>query len=90
MGADKVLIYARFDDSTKDFPVDTRFAQIGIIKNPTQVGSASSVFTENQFSNLGGVKLTSVANPTDAGVGNQIFQTISGVGTATGLSLIHI
>ena len=84
LGADKVLIYARFDDSTKDFPVDTRFAQIGVIKNPTQVGSASSVFTENQFSNLGGVKLTSVANPTDAGVGNQIFQTISGVGTATG------
>ena len=28
--------------------------------------------------------MTSVANPTDAGVGNQIFQTISGVGTATG------
>jgi hypothetical protein len=84
LGADKVLIYARFDDSTKDFPVDTRFAQIGILKNPTTTGSASSVFSENQFSNLGGLKLTSVANPTDAGVGNQIFQTVSGVGTATG------
>ncbi len=84
LGADKVLIYARFDDSTKDFPVDTRFAQIGVLKNPTVTGSASSIFSENQFSNLGGLKLTSVANPNDAGVGNRIYQTVSGVGTATG------
>ena len=82
LGADKVLIYARFDDSTKDFPVDTRFAQIGIVKNPTVVGSATSVFTENQFSNLGGLKLTSVANPTDVTIGGQITQTVTGVGTA--------
>ena len=34
LGADRVLIYARFDDSTKDFPVDTKFAQVGIVKNP--------------------------------------------------------
>ncbi len=82
LGADKVLVYARFDDSTKDFPVDTRFAQIGIVKNPTVVGSATSVFTENQFSNLGGLKLTSVANPTDVTIGGQITQTVTGVGTA--------
>ena len=74
LGADKVLIYARFDDSTMDFPVDTRFAQIGIVKNPTIVGSATSVFTENQFSNLGGLKLTSVANPTDVTIGRNARQ----------------
>ena len=31
LGTDKVLIYARFDDSTKDFPTDTKFSQVGII-----------------------------------------------------------
>jgi hypothetical protein len=84
LGADKVLIYARFDDSTRDFPVDTRFSQIGIIKNPTSVGSASSIFTEKQFSNLKALKLTSVSNPEDGIPGNQIYQTVLGVGTATG------
>lgn len=84
LGTDKVLIYSRFDDSTKDFPLDTRFAQIGIIKNPTRVGSATSIFSENQFSNLGGLKLTSVSNKSDAIPGTRIFQTITGVGTATG------
>ena len=28
MGSDKVLIYSRFDDSSKDFPTDTKFAQL--------------------------------------------------------------
>ena len=55
LGTDRVLVYARFDDSTKDFPLDTRFAQIGIIKNPTQIGSASTIFSENKFSNLKGL-----------------------------------
>jgi len=84
LGTDRVLIYSRFDDSTKDFPLDTRFSQIGIVKNPTRIGSATSIFTENQFSNLGGLKLTSVSNPSDATPGNRIYQTITGVGTATG------
>ena len=84
LGTDKVLIYARFDDSSKDFPTDTRFAQIGVLKNPTQIGSASSVFSEGQFSNLKGLKLTSVSNATAAIPGNQMLQTVTGVGTAKG------
>ena len=28
LGADKVLVYARFDDSTKDFPIDTKFVKL--------------------------------------------------------------
>ena len=59
LGADKVLVYARFDDSTRDFPTDVTFAQIGIVKNPTSIGS-TNVFTENQFSSLGALKFTSV------------------------------
>jgi len=82
LGTERVLIYSRFDDSTKDFPLDTRFAQIGLIKNPTSVGSATSIFTSNSFSNLGALKLSSVSNPSDAIPGTKIFQTVSGVGTA--------
>lgn len=84
LGSDRCLIYARFDDSTKDFPLDTRFSQIGIIKNPTIVGSSSSVFLENTFSSVTGLKLTGVTNPEDAIPGTKIYQTISGVGTAIG------
>ena len=84
LGTDKILIYSRFDDSTRDFPLDTRFAQIGIIKNPTRTGSASSIFLENQFSSLNALKLTSVSNPADAIPGTRLFQSITGVGTATG------
>ena len=32
LGTDKLLVYARFDDSTKDFPTDTKFAQIKYYK----------------------------------------------------------
>jgi hypothetical protein len=49
LGTDKVLIFARFDDSTKDFPTDTKFAQISIVKNPTSIGS-TSVFIEQTVS----------------------------------------
>ncbi len=84
LGTDRVLVYSRFDSSTKDFPIDTRFSQIGIIKNPARIGSASSIFQESQFSNLGGFKLSSVSNPEDAAPGNRIYQSVIGVGTATG------
>jgi hypothetical protein len=86
LGCDRVLVYARFDDSSKDFPVDSRFSQIGILKNPTYVGSSSSIFTDDKFSNLYSLKLvgSSVVSPDDAIPGNPIYQTISGVGTATG------
>jgi len=58
LGTDKVLLYARFDDSTKDFPTDTKFAQVGIIKNPETFGGGTT-FTDNQFSSLFAIKLTS-------------------------------
>ena len=83
LGTERVLIYARFDDSTKDFPLDTKFAQIGIIKNPARVGTSSSIFTENNFSNLYALKLLTVTNEKDAIPGNKIFQTTSN-GTAVG------
>ena len=85
LGADKVLVYARFDDSTRDFPTDTKFGQIGIVKNPTTIGTASSVFLQNQFSSLGGFKFSSVNGETTniPQIGQRITQTTA-EGTATG------
>jgi hypothetical protein len=80
LGADKVLVYARFDDSTRDFPTDVTFAQIGIVKNPTSIGS-TVVFTENQFSSLGALKFTSVTGTVS--VGDKISQSVTG-GKAVG------
>ena len=84
LGADRVLIYARFDDSTRDFPTNTKFAQVGIIKNPLAFGG-TSIFTDNQYSSLSAIKLTvDESNKNGPGIGNEITQTITGVGTARG------
>ena len=80
LGTDKLLVYARFDDSTKDFPTDTKIAQISIIKSPTSIGS-TSIFTDNQFSSLNAIK---VISPTGTpSIGERIEQSVSG-GTAKG------
>ena len=81
LGTDKVLIYARFDDSTKDFPVDTQFSRVGVVKNPVSFGS-TSIFTENEFSSLYGVRFSSVQG-TVPSIGAVISQEVSG-GTAYG------
>ena len=80
LGSDKVLLYARFDDSTRDFPIDTTFSQIGVVKNPTSIGS-TSLFTENQYSSLGALKFSSVTGTPN--IGDRISQTVTG-GTAKG------
>jgi hypothetical protein len=85
LGADKILIYARFDDSTKDFPIDSKFAQVGILKNPTvydSTGISTTLFTSNEFSGLYSIRL----NPTPTGtvsIGDKIKQTVTG-GVAVG------
>ena len=71
LGADRVLIYARFDDSTKDLPIDTKFSQVGILKNPTYAAS-STTFDENAFSGLFSIKLSSI--PSRPTIGEQITQ----------------
>ena len=85
LGADKVLVYSRFDDSTKDFPVDTHFAQVGIIKNPNQFGT-SNLYTESQFSSLSSIKLKTspTFNDSDNFIGAGIAQTVTD-GTARGI-----
>ena len=75
LGTDKVLVYARFDGNDKDFPTDTTFAQVTILKNPTAVGT-SNTFTENNFNNLNALKFLSVTDTPK--VGEKIVQTIAG------------
>ena len=82
LGTDRVLVYARFDDSTKDFPVDTSFAQVSIVKNPTKVGT-SDVYTENTFTGLFSLKLEGGSLFGKPKVGEEIEQTLS-VGRARG------
>jgi len=81
LGADKVLVYARFDDSTKDFPVDTKFAQVGILKNPTQYDSAginTTIYTDSEFSGVYSLMLSEVTGtPT---VGDKIKQSRVDIG----------
>ena len=80
LGTDKVLVYARFDDSTKDFPVDTKFSQIGIVKNPTSIGS-TNVFQENQFTSSYSIKFSSINGTLS--VGDILRQPVTG-GIAVG------
>lgn len=84
LGTDRVLVYARFDDSTEDFPIDTQFAQIGLIRNPTITGS-ETIFTENSFTSAKSLKIitedpnnqNSVGFSGDVEVGDRLFQTTS-------------
>ena len=84
LGADKVLVYSRFDDSTKDFPTDTHFAQVGIIKNPSKF-DVTGIITSSQFSSLSSVKLSSDIGVSDLStlIGAGIAQTVTS-GTARG------
>ena len=83
LGADKILIYARFDDSTKDFPVDSKFAQVGILKNPTvydSTGINTSRFAATEFSSVYALKLSGTPSGSIS-VGDKIQQSVTG-GTA--------
>jgi len=74
LGTDRVIVYARFDDSTKDFPIDTKFAQVGVVKNPTKVGT-SVTYTDNTYSSLQAVKFDSVTGVPE--VGEEIKQVLT-------------
>ena len=74
LGADKILIYSRFDDSTQSFPTSTKFSQVGILKNPEKF-TDSTIFDGINFSSSFAAKIT--ANPAsgnDPEVGSKITQ----------------
>ena len=80
LGADRVLVYARFDDSTKDFPTDTKFAQVGILKNPSTYTSENTIFTSDKYSSLGAIKFNATDTalwPSEPTIGTKITQVRS-------------
>ena len=89
LGADKVLVYSRFDDSTKDFPTDTHFGQVGILKNPLD-SSNSGILTTSQFSSLFAAKLNTAIDLSpesayDDLIGVSIAQTTTSGNLAKGI-----
>jgi len=87
LGADRVLVYARFDDSTKDFPTDTKFSQVGIVKNPSTYTSENTTFTGSQYSSLGAIKILNYSSwdSTNLSIGSTITQVLpDNAGTAKG------
>ena len=82
LGADRVLVYARFDDSTRDFPTNSAFAQVGIVKNPKTFSAIGSTFTGTQYSSLNAIKLTAQLDDS-VSIGSSIYQNNTD-GTASG------
>ena len=79
LGTDRVLLYARFDDSDKDFPTDTAFAQISVVKNPLRVNS-TNVFDDNQFCGTNAIKLLddgTIAGENFLTIGKKITQSVT-------------
>ena len=82
LGTDRVLVYSRFDDSTKDFPVDTKFAQVGIVQNPKEY-SGVTTYTGSTYSALYALKLANGYTGTPT-VGETVSQTQSATDIAKG------
>ena len=80
LGTDRVLLYARFDDSTQDFPIETQFAQIGILKNP-KILNSDTIFTENTFTAASSLKLLSLTGSVEVG---DVITQVTAEGTAKG------
>lgn len=72
LGADRIMIYARFDSSTRNFPIDTKFCQVGILKNPEKFTS-DNIFYEDNFSSLSAIKFD-VVNEQLPKIGEKITQ----------------
>lgn len=75
LGADKVLVYSRFDTNSKEFAANTKFAQVGIIKNPENRNS-SDIFSANSFTGTHSIKMSETPNNLPF-IGDVIRQTRS-------------
>jgi hypothetical protein len=87
LGADKVMIYSRFDDSSRDFPINTKFCQIGILKNPSKFVGIET-FTDTQFSGLYAINFSSV-NTIPPTIGEKITQNVT-VGISTRIAVGYV
>ena len=87
LGANKVLIYSRIENSdvtNPDFPTGNQFARIGVVKDP-QVWDSTTIFTGSSGSGVYGIRLLGAAASSMAvAVDGDITQTVSAGTTAIG------
>jgi hypothetical protein len=86
LGSYRALVYTRFvtDESNPDTILGNDFARVGIIKNPTVIGSDTELLTKFEVSGLNALKLSGITTQSTYPVDAIIKQT-TGVGkTAVG------
>ena len=87
LGANKVLVYSRIENSdvtNPDFPTGNQFARIGIIENPKQFGS-TNLLTSSSASGVYGLRLTGAATTSmSVAVDGNVTQTVGVGSTAIG------
>jgi len=87
LGANKVLVYSRIENSdvtNPDFPTGNQFARIGIIENP-QVHGSTNLLTASSASGVYGLRLAGAATTSmTVAVDGQVTQTVGLGSTAVG------
>lgn len=86
LGAYRVLLYSRFEtlESNPDIILGNDFARVGILKNPTIVGSNNEVLNTSLVSGLQALKLSGVTTNTTYAIDSKITQTVGFGSTAIG------
>jgi hypothetical protein len=86
LGSYRVLLYSRFEttDENPDVITGNDFARVGVIRNPTVVGSDVEVLDTSLVSGLKGLKLSGVTTNTTYGIDSVIKQTVGLGSTAIG------
>lgn len=84
LGAKNVLVYSRIenDNLNPDFIVGNKIARVGIIKNPTSIGT-TSILTDQKCSNTYAIKLSGQYKTATFSSNSTIIQN-TGIGTAVG------
>ena len=86
LGAYKVLLYSRYEtlESNPDIILGNDFARVGILKNPTIVGSDVQILDTSVVSGLSALKLAGLTTNTTYAVDSVIKQTVGLGSTAIG------
>ena len=87
LGSHRVMDYSKYD-SDPDYVIGNTFSRVGLVRNPTEFGSQTSILDVSQATNLGALKL----KPVGAGntfdtiypVNAEIRQNVGGGNTAVG------
>jgi len=64
LGTYRVMVYSKYDTAA-DFAAQNNFARIGIVRNPNEFGSSTSILNKNTATSLGALKLTGAGNTSD-------------------------